>query len=235
MLLEGLLIGKGTITLVAVIRDGVRGHDYSRRSPRAPRMRLDKEITRKETLNTHADHGDWTDTPYISFTKSPTALQELADYRGTRNRGNQEIVVVDPRTRFELGLPILNYSEEMAYYDVETRYTRDYWKDHYLCLWEVTPEEVVGVWDWDTLRVDDNWYMEHILPAVQQYRQRRAQDSPDRALHQLIDRISQATSDTSDSSEEDISSSDSDDSYDEICVNNSTEGIVQAYASLELN
>ena len=105
-------------------------NDSRRMLARDARMRLDEEDTRRETLKKHADHTNRKDTPYISFTSSPQSLQELADWRGTGNRGDQWIVVVDPRVRFELGLPILRYSEEIAYYGIEPRYTRDYWRNH---------------------------------------------------------------------------------------------------------
>ena len=140
---------------------------------RAARMALDTEKARRDTLTTHADHRLWEDTPYISFTKSPDALQSLAESRMNRNRGNQLIVVVDPRIRLKIGLPVLHYKEEMVYYEIQSRYERNYWDGHYLCLWEVTPEEVVGVWEWDDLRSELNWFEEIIMPAVEEHREER--------------------------------------------------------------
>jgi hypothetical protein len=60
-------------------------------------MRLATEDLRRQTLAIHADHSKWEDTPYISFTKSPTVLQSLAAYRATR-RPDQSVIVVDPLT-----------------------------------------------------------------------------------------------------------------------------------------
>ena len=149
---------------------------------RTTRMALHTAKARRDTLETHADHRIWEDTPYISFTKYPAALQSLAESRMNRNRGDQYIVVVDPRIRLEVGLPVLHYKEEMAYYKVQSRYGGDYWDGHYLCLWEVTPEEVVGVWEWNYLRSELNWYERIIMPAVEEHREgqdrREAEDFP---------------------------------------------------------
>ena len=89
---------------------------------RAARMALHTKKARRDTLTTHADHGVWEDTPYISFTNSPEALQGLAEFRMNRKRGNQRVIIVDPRIRFEIGLPVLHYKEEMAYYEIQSRY-----------------------------------------------------------------------------------------------------------------
>lgn len=86
--------------------------DEPRMLARAPRMRLDEDDKRIATLSTHGDHKIWEATSYISFTKSPGKLRELAQMRAMKKRGEQKIVVVDPRTRFELGLPILHYGKE---------------------------------------------------------------------------------------------------------------------------
>lgn len=149
---------------------------------RAARMALHTAKVRRDTLETHADHRIWEDTPYISFTKYPYALQSLAESRMNRNRGDQYIVAVDPRIRLEAGLPVLHCKEEMEYYEVQSRYRGDYWDGHYLCLWEVTPEEVVGVWEWNDLRSEPNWYEKIITPAVKEHREeqdrRKAEDFP---------------------------------------------------------
>lgn len=158
-------------------KSGSRPNTKWRILARSSKMRLDDEEIRKQTLTTHADHAIWSDTPYISFTNSPRAVQELIEMRQTRPRGPQKIVVVDPLVRLQLGLPILSYIEEMAYYGIESRYDRDYWQNHYLCLWEVTPQEVVGIWDWTKLREASNWYKDIIEPALQLRREERTSRS----------------------------------------------------------
>ena len=140
---------------------------------RDARMRLDTAEDRKNTLTTHGDHRDWTATPYISFTSSPHALQQLADSRMNGKRGDQYLVVVDPRIRIEIGLPVLHYKEDKEHYGVQSRYERDYWSGHYLCLWEVTPEEVVDVGVWNDLRGQRNWFEEIVMPAVETHRENR--------------------------------------------------------------
>lgn len=61
----------------------------------------------------------------------------------------------------------------MAHYKIQDPYRRDYWDGHYLCLWEVTPEEVVNVWSWDDLRSEPNWFEEIIMLAVERQRENR--------------------------------------------------------------
>ncbi|KAF2725524.1 hypothetical protein K431DRAFT_200470, partial [Polychaeton citri CBS 116435] len=154
-------------------KSGSQPDEHRRMLARDARMRLDTTELRGNTLKTHANHRDWTPTPYISFTNSPSALKELADYRHGERRGHQEIVVVDPRIRFEIGLPVLHCKDEMGYYDVENPYRRDYFDGHFLCLWEVTPEEVVGIWDWKYLRSEPNWFENIVQPAVETHRENR--------------------------------------------------------------
>lgn len=62
----------------------------------------------------------------------------------------------------------------MEFYGIQSPYRADYWDGHFLCLWEVTPEEVVGVWEWNDLRSKLNWYDEIIMPAVKNHRDKRA-------------------------------------------------------------
>ncbi|KAK3614990.1 hypothetical protein LTR56_026879 [Elasticomyces elasticus] len=59
----------------------------------------------------------------------------------------------------------------MAHYQVKVPYRKDYWRNHFLCLWEVTPAEVVGIWDWDDLRKSPNLYGNVVVPAINQHRQ----------------------------------------------------------------
>lgn len=136
---------------------------------RLPRGELATKDARKTSLATHVDHGIWKDTPYISFTSRPDAANGTAKYRQPR-RGDQHLVAIDPRHRLRQGLPILDIKEEMAAYGVENPYKYDYFSDHYLCLWEVTPAEVVGSWSWNELQKDTNWYENIIMPAFEKHR-----------------------------------------------------------------
>jgi len=145
---------------------------------RASRMDLSTRQARKTTLEIHADHKKWEPTPYISFTDSPAGIKTLAQRRrADGRRGDQTLVVIDPRRRFRLGLPILRAEDEMRYYHAEDPYSRryQYYTDHYLCLWEVNPEEVVDTWDWNNLTANQNWYEDTILPALQSFRQSKEQ------------------------------------------------------------
>jgi hypothetical protein len=149
---------------------GSRLDDENCMISRAPRQRLDTLESRKTSLTTHIDHKDWTPTPYISFTTSAAAIQELAGWRAQR-RGAQTLTVVDPNARIADGLPILDVAAEMDHYGIPDPYGRSnqYYMDHYLCLWEVTEREIVGHWQWNDLRANEQWYHEIILPAFQEH------------------------------------------------------------------
>ncbi|KAJ5960907.1 uncharacterized protein N7479_008057 [Penicillium vulpinum] len=44
-----------------------------------------------------------------------------------------------------------------------------YYRNHYLCLWEVTEAEVSRSWAWDDLKKKANWYKEIVLPAFKEH------------------------------------------------------------------
>lgn len=137
---------------------------------RSPRERLDTPRARKEFLTIHADHQKWDDTPFISFTQSPQELQDTAELREPR-RGYQTITVLNPNVRAKKGLPILNMDAEMRYYGIPDPYGKSnkYYKNHYVCLWEVTEEEFIGNWLWEELLRTDRWYEQVILPAFERH------------------------------------------------------------------
>lgn len=135
---------------------------------RAPYQCLTTEEARKTSLATHLDHQIWTRTPYIFFTKSPSAIKELATRRSMkRNRGYQTLTVINPAARLRNGLPILDVAAETKHYGISDPYNKgsEYYVDHYVCLWEVTKEEIVGHYKWKDLVQNKNWYEEVVMPA----------------------------------------------------------------------
>ena len=86
---------------------------------RAPHQRLDTIESRNISLAKHLKHSNWTSpTPYISFTNSPAAIQDLMNMRAQRNRGNQTLTAIDSNTRLRKGLPILDVAAEMNHYNI---------------------------------------------------------------------------------------------------------------------
>lgn len=82
----------------------------------------------------------------------PTHVEDLACYRQQRsNRGQQFLAVIDPQSRIQPGLSILHLAEGMRYYGIESKYNLDHATNHYMCLWEITPEEIIGTWEWAEL------------------------------------------------------------------------------------
>lgn len=136
---------------------------------RAPNMRLDNFESRQKSLNIHVDHSIWKDTPYISFTSSPDRIQSLAQYRMGKNRGVQKLTIIDPNTRIESGLPILDMTLEMYRYDVQDPHPgKKYYIDEYICLWQVKKAEIIGEWNWEDLKGKENWYQD-ILAAFDEF------------------------------------------------------------------
>ncbi|KAL2689506.1 hypothetical protein Neosp_003560 [[Neocosmospora] mangrovei] len=135
---------------------------------------------RKHTLELHLNHRNWdVKTPYISFQASEQRLRELANFRKTRpGRAAQFITVIDPEVRLRAGWPVLSVGEEMRFYGI----TQDPYgnppeehNDHYVCLWRVEKEEIVGRWLWDNLSQNPDWYNTVILPAFREFRRKRRQ------------------------------------------------------------
>ncbi|KAI0465877.1 hypothetical protein F4859DRAFT_344322 [Xylaria cf. heliscus] len=142
--------------------------DTSMRS-RAPEMRLDDRESRQASLSIHINYHDWRATPYISFTTS----EDIIQYRvaSWKNRGPHTLTAIDPNWRLRNGLPILNFKAEIDHYGIPNPYgfLNDYFDDEYLCLWEVTPAEIVDSWDWSDLTKDKNWYQNTVLPAFKRF------------------------------------------------------------------
>lgn len=137
---------------------------------RAPEMRLDNPESRKASLAKHLDHRNWTPGPYISFTNSSTTIENLAQMRVDK-RGPQTLTVIDPNNRIRNGLPVLDIAVEMDHYDIPDPYgkSKEYYVNHYVCLWQVTKAEIVGHWGWSSLADNKNWYREIIIPAFEKF------------------------------------------------------------------
>lgn len=152
---------------------------YTRDSPddttgammsRAPRERLDSWETRRKMLRLHADHSNRVWTPFLSYTSSPSGIEQLGARR-TYKRGPQTLVAINPGKRRSLGLPLLNAKDEMNYYDVADPYGRnyEYYEDHYLCVRGVSGEEIVGIWPWNDFKGNPMWYNEIVYPQFHEF------------------------------------------------------------------
>jgi hypothetical protein len=148
---------------------------------RAHRATLRTAAERKNALTIHLNHANWTATPFLSFSSSPSAIWEIAEFRRQpeRGRGAQTITVINPDARTHAGLPTISVAQAMKDYRVD--FPAHYWKktydkDYHLCLWEVSREEIVGHYEWDTLRNNPDWYQEIILPAYQDHERRRIRE-----------------------------------------------------------
>jgi hypothetical protein len=169
---------------------GSQPDEQKRMSSRAPNKRLDTSDSRRISLATHINHRDWTPTPYISFTSSPAAVEELAMQRRSK-RGAQTLTVIGPNVRLRKGLPILNLYQEMEHYGISNPYGSwsRYCVDHYICLWQVTEEEIVGHWKWDELAVSENWFEDTVMPAFRDFDQKSKQRADNTDLSEIMDRL----------------------------------------------
>jgi hypothetical protein len=159
-------------------------------SARASDMPLTTFEARQSSLQTHIIHRNWTPTPYISFTSSPEALENLANFRKSRPGGrHQTITVVDPAVRLESGWPIISYGEEKEYYGIEIPHGIQDWelKAHHLCLRRVKADEIVEHYDWDKLSSDPDWYENTIRPDFKRFREERQHREQDQVQDQIDD------------------------------------------------
>jgi hypothetical protein len=164
------------------INSGSHPDQTGRMQARLSRQRLDSRESRQKSLATHADYRKWEPTPYISFFSSASALKSFLARR-QRPRYSRRLIVINPNVRIAKGLPMIKMESELRYYEVQDPYGKDYsyYKDEYLCLWEVTPDEIVERWDWDVLVENENWYEDEVLPAFKEHNDqflRRSQTGP---------------------------------------------------------
>ncbi|KAG8359709.1 hypothetical protein FVEN_g2522 [Fusarium venenatum] len=156
-------------------------------------MPLSTSQARRSTLQTHIRNNIWEPTPYISFTSSPEALESSANFRRTRPyRENQTVVVIDPVVRLEAKRPVINYGDEIRYYSIDVPYNlyKKELDNHYICLWEVKAEEVVGRWSWDDLSLNPNWYEDIVLPAMRNFREKRQKYQVEEEVYGLSNALS---------------------------------------------
>ncbi|KAE8371535.1 hypothetical protein BDV26DRAFT_286704 [Aspergillus bertholletiae] len=156
----------------------------------------------------HANHRIWEPTPFISFTQSPQELQNNVNWR-KKKRGS---------------IPVLNMVGEMHHYGVPDPYDKayEYYENHYICIWEVTEEEVVRNWEWDDLLKTDRWYEQVILPAFKVHNDQYDADSEAFKMSTLRDALSE-TQTCSEPEEYEACFSDESDSSDEVEANNATD------------
>lgn len=149
---------------------GSQPEEDNRMLSRSPGHHLSTEQARKTSLANHLHHRIWEPTPYISFTRSPTKIEEIVAHRS--QRPPQSLTVIDPNARLNNGLPILDVLAEMEHYDIQDPYNQEnrYYIDHYLCLWEVTNEEIVKHYKWEELAQHENWYEDVIMPDFLNFR-----------------------------------------------------------------
>jgi hypothetical protein len=148
-------------------KSGSQPLEDGRMLSRWPDLPLNTKEAREELLPNHLVHRIWKPTPYISFTKSAHAIEYLAKLRSGRQRGEQHLTVINPSTRLKLGLPILYVPTEMDHYEISDPCDNGgrYFTNHYVCLWEVTKEEIIDHYNWKELSKNPNWYEEVIMPA----------------------------------------------------------------------
>jgi hypothetical protein len=135
---------------------------------RDPTLRLDTFEIRKETLQSHLSPVNKGATPYISFLADPSKL-EIEIQRKQVDGRSQRVTLVNPRARLRLHLPILRFADEFQHYKLYNPTRSDFFSSHWICLWEVTPDEVVWTWDWDDLKGNPQGYEQIVLPALRRF------------------------------------------------------------------
>jgi hypothetical protein len=117
----------------------------------------------------HVDTMTRADEPHKSFISELKALwsPKSSDYLDPP----RTLTAINPNARIEKGLPMENIEWEMLRYNVHNPYGKEdiYHNDACLCKWELTPDQIVGHWDWATLVENSHWYEAEILPAFEDH------------------------------------------------------------------
>lgn len=151
---------------------GSKLDSITRLQARLPRCQIGSQEERMKRLAIHANWNKREPTPFISFASSIQALQRIISKRNKWTE--RKLTVINPNVRIAKGLPVLEMKAEMKHYKVQDPYDRSYryYEDEYLCLWEVSPDEVVGRWNWDILTTHPHWYKDIILMAFREHNDR---------------------------------------------------------------
>jgi hypothetical protein len=149
----------------------------------APLKPLYTREHRIEALGNHAYFWNDEPTPLISFAYWKPAIEDWVTKREDKGigRGPKRLTAINANVRIDKGLPFINMEHEMKHYGVADPYglLYKYYVDHYTCLSAVTPEEVVGTWEWDALlAADDNWYERIVMRAFEEHNSRFLEDNP---------------------------------------------------------
>jgi hypothetical protein len=109
---------------------------------------------RAQSLYLHL-RGSMTKSPYLQVCTNPEYVAwDITRYL-TSDIRSPCLVVIDPRPRLRAGLPIIHYDSELGRYSTcvpadlsQVRERADISPDHWLCLREITAEEIVEEWNW---------------------------------------------------------------------------------------
>ncbi|KAI0145333.1 hypothetical protein GGR57DRAFT_517219 [Xylariaceae sp. FL1272] len=168
---------------ISIPTSGSQPNENGNMLARAPHMRLDSHESRKIALTSHYNPSNQEPTPFITFTYSVAAIEEMAQRYATEGLGDITLTVIDPNVRLRKGLPLLSLRNEMRQYGYDS-----YFKDHaryrpeepnndYLALWKVMNDEIVGHWKWSDLRGEsDQWYNDIIFPTFMEFGKRAKHD-----------------------------------------------------------
>ena len=150
---------------------GSQPSESGRMLSRVPRERLDTSKARKTFLAVHADHKNG--NLLRSHSRSHRQSYKIMP-NGESGKEAVNDYGVNPNARMKNGFSIRNMDAEMRYYGIPDPYGKlnKYYRNHCICLWEVTEEEVVGYWEWDDLLKTDCWYKQVTLPAFKRHNEK---------------------------------------------------------------
>ncbi|TVY47816.1 hypothetical protein LOCC1_G003936 [Lachnellula occidentalis] len=140
---------------------------------------LDTKAKRTLALKQHADWGNRSKTPFISFSSSlrEIGLSRVPHFQERQaNCGildNTKLTIINARARNAAGLPILRMKDELLHYNVtnkygDPRFEKDsFYENEYIVPFSVRPEEIVRTYAWhdierwmETNRAEfEDWYI----------------------------------------------------------------------------
>jgi hypothetical protein len=142
-----------------------------------PTVRLASFDLRAQSLYLHL-RGSLTQSPYLQVCTNPEYVAKDITRYLTSGICSPRVVLIDPRPRLRAGLPIIHYDSELGRYSTrmpadvsQLRERAGISPDHYLCLWEITKEEIVHEWEWTDLSQSWHWYENTVEPALRKHQE----------------------------------------------------------------
>ncbi|PWY65971.1 hypothetical protein BO70DRAFT_433225 [Aspergillus heteromorphus CBS 117.55] len=123
----------------------------------------------------HKNMFTWDGNPFIHCTSRPFEVRCRV-----RDWSQKTVTVINPNVRRAVQLPTLSLGDELESRSLGRPASNYEFVGEYLCLWEVTPDEIVGHWRATDLVGLHAWYTRAVMPAFREHDERYFAAHPER-------------------------------------------------------